>query len=113
MIDRRTIILSAAALAFSASAASAQDWKAKYPEITFAVIPAENGSGVTERYTPFVNYLSKELGIKVTLRVANDYAAVIEGQRAGNIQIGYYGPAWFFRRRLPRGKHRALVVDVN
>ena len=93
--------------------ASAEDWKAKYPEITFAVIPAENGSGVTERYTPFVNYLSKELGIKVTLRVANDYAAVIEGQRAGNIQIGYYGPASFARARLTGVKTDAFVIDVN
>src|SRR6202045_2941626 len=99
MINRRTIIAGAAALAFTASAASAQDWKTKYPEITFAVIPAENGSGVLERYTPFVNYLSKELGIKVNLRIANDYAAVIEGQRAGNIHIAYHGAASFARAR--------------
>ena len=79
MINRRIFLTGTAALALSATAASAEDWKAKYPEITFAVIPAENGSGVTERFTPFVNYLSKQLGIKVTLRVANDYAAVIEG----------------------------------
>jgi len=39
MINRRIFIASAAALAFTASAASAQEWKAKYPEITFAVIP--------------------------------------------------------------------------
>ncbi|MFC7542143.1 hypothetical protein ACFQU2_25330 [Siccirubricoccus deserti] len=28
----------------------------------------------------------------MTLRIANDYAALIEGQRAGNIHIGQYGP---------------------
>src|SRR6202167_6634591 len=109
MINRRIVLAGAAALALTASAASAQDWKTKYPEITFAVIPAENGSGVTERFTPFVNYLSKELGIKVNLRVANDYAAVIEGQRAGNIQIGYYGPASFARARHP-GEDPGVLV---
>ena len=83
MINRRIIIASAAALAFTATTASAQGWKGKYPELTFAVVPAENASGVTERWTPFVTYLSKELGVKVNLRIANDYAAVIEGQRAG------------------------------
>src|ERR1700753_2281703 len=113
MIDRRIFLTGTAALAFSATRASAEDWKAKYPEITFAVIPAENGSGGTERYTPFVNYLSKELGIKVTLRVANDYAAVIEGQRAGNIHIGYYGPALFARARVTNVKTDAFVIDVN
>ena len=65
MINRRIILAGAAALAFTASAASAQDWKTKYPELTFAVVPAENASGVTERWTPFVAYLSKELGVKV------------------------------------------------
>ena len=113
MINRRIVIASAAALAFTASAASAQEWKTKYPEITFAMIPAENGSGVTERYTPFVNYLSKELGIKVNLRIANDYAAVIEGQRAGNIHIAYHGAASFARARLTGVKTDAFVIDVN
>ena len=113
MITRRTVLAGAASLPFIRIANAADDWKAKYPEITFAVIPAENGSGVTERYTPFVNYLSKELGVKVTLRVANDYAAVIEGQRAGNIQIGYYGPASFSRARLTGVKTDAFVIDVN
>jgi len=61
MINRRIAIAGLASLAFVTSA-FAEDWKTKYPEITFAVVPAENASGVTERYTPFVNYLSKELG---------------------------------------------------
>ncbi len=60
MINRRTVIAGVAALAFSATAASAQDWKAKYSELTFAVVPAENASGVTERWAPFISYLSKD-----------------------------------------------------
>jgi phosphonate transport system substrate-binding protein len=114
MIHRRIVLAGLASLAFAASAsASAEDWKTKYPEITFAVVPAENASGVTERYTPFVNYLSRELGIKVNLRIANDYAAVIEGQRAGNIQLAYYGPASFSRARLTGVKTDAFAIDVN
>lgn len=113
MIDRRHIIASAAALLFAATAAQAQDYKAKYPELTFAVVPAENASGVIDRWTPFAEYLSKQLGVKVTLRVANDYAAVIEGQRAGNIQIAYYGPASFSRARVTGVKTDAFAIDVN
>ncbi|MET4804826.1 hypothetical protein ABIA96_007437, partial [Bradyrhizobium sp. LB11.1] len=89
------------------------DWKAKYPELTFAVIPAENASGVTERWAPFMSYLSKELGVKVTLRIANDYAAVIEGQRAGNIHIASYGSASFARARLTGVKTDAFAKDIN
>jgi phosphonate transport system substrate-binding protein len=113
MINRRIVLAGAAALAFTASAASAQDWKAKYPELTFAIIPAENASGVTERWSPFVHYLSKELGIKVNLRIANDYAAVIEGQRSGNIHIASYGSASFARARLTGVKTDAFANDIN
>ncbi len=113
MINRRSILLSAAALAFAATSASAQDYKAKYPELTFAIIPAENASGVTERWAPFVAYLSKELGVKVNLRIANDYAAVIEGQRSGNIHIASYGSASFARARLTGVKTDAFANDIN
>ena len=112
MITRRIVLAGAAALAFTASA-SAEDWKAKYPELTFAVVPAENASGVTERWAPFIAYLSKELGVKVTLRIANDYAAVIEGQRSGNIQIASYGSASFARARLTGVKTDAFATDLN
>jgi phosphonate transport system substrate-binding protein len=113
MINRRSILLSVAALAFAATSASAQDYKAKYPELTFAVVPAENASGVTERWAPFVAYLSKELGVKVNLRIANDYAAVIEGQRSGNIHIASYGSASFARARLTGVKTDAFANDIN
>jgi phosphonate transport system substrate-binding protein len=113
MINRRIVLAGAAALAFSASSAFAQDWKGKYPELTFAVVPAENASGVTERWAPFVAYLSKELGVKVTLRIANDYAAVIEGQRSGNIHIASYGSASFARARMTGVKTDAFANDIN
>src|SRR6201990_3461594 len=112
MITRRIVLGGAGALAFAGSA-SAQDYKAKYPELTFAVVPAENASGVTERWAPFIAYLSKELGVKVNLRIANDYAAVIEGQRSGNIQIASYGSASFARARLTGVKTDAFANDVN
>ena len=81
---RMTLGLAAGtALSLATGAAVAQDWKAKYPELVYATIPAENASGVTERMGPWMAYLSRELGVKVTLRIAADYAAVIEGQRAG------------------------------
>lgn len=115
MLNRRTLIAAGAALvgATLATGAFAQDWKAKYPELVLGVIPAENGSGVLDRYGPFVEYLSKEIGVKVTLRVAQDYAAVIEGQRAGNIHIAYYGPASFARARLTGVATDVFAMDVN
>ncbi len=114
MLNRRDLLLSGVALlATTGIARAAGDWKSKYPELTFAVVPAENASGVSDRFAPFVDYLSKELGVKVTLRVANDYAAVIEGQRAGNIQIAYYGPASYSKAYLTGVKTEPFVTTRN
>jgi phosphonate transport system substrate-binding protein len=114
MLTRRhTLKLAVAGLALAATPAFAQDWKAKYPELVFAIIPSENASGVTERYTPFVQYLAKELGTKVTLRIANDYAAIIEGQRTGNIHIASYGPSSFARARMTGAKVDAFAIETN
>ena len=113
-IRRRTLLGGlAAGTALAIHPAQAQAWKAQFPELVFAVVPAENASGVSDRFAPFVAYLSKQLGTKVTLRVANDYAAVIEGQRAGNIHIGYHGPASFARARVSGVAVDAFAIDVN
>jgi phosphonate transport system substrate-binding protein len=101
------------ALAAAASTAHAEDWRSKYKELTFAVVPAENASGVSDRYAAFMEYLSKELGVPVKLRIANDYAAVIEGQRAGNIQIAYYGPASYSTAYMTGVKTEPFVTTRN
>jgi phosphonate transport system substrate-binding protein len=93
--------------------ARAAGWQDKYPELVLGIIPAENASGVADRYAPFVDYLSKELGTKVTLRVANDYAAVIEGQRNGSIHIAGYGPASYARAIVTGVKVEPFCTTVN
>ena len=115
MFTRRSALgaaVATGALALTGTA-RAQSWKAKYPDLVFAVIPAENASGVTERYAPFMEYLARELGTKVTLRVANDYAAVIEGQRNGSIHIAGYGPASYARAIVTGVKVEPFATTVN
>jgi phosphonate transport system substrate-binding protein len=115
MLDRRTLIGAAAAglLAAPAALRAQPAWRAQYPELVYAVVPAENASGVTERFGPFAEYMSRALGTRVTLRVANDYAAVIEGQRAGNIHFAYYGPSAFARALMTGAQVEAFAIDVN
>jgi phosphonate transport system substrate-binding protein len=114
MLNRRTLFGAlAATFALVGAAQAADDWKAKYPELTFAVVPLENSADMLTRWGPFAEYLSKELGVKVSIRIAQDYAAVIEGQRAGNIQIASYGAASFARARLTGVKTEAFATDTN
>ena len=113
MLNRRHLLASTMVLVLAGSAAFAQSWNAQYPELVFAVVPAENASGVNDRYAPFIAYMSKELGTKVTLRIANDYAAVVEGQRAGHIHIAMYGPASYARAYITGAKVEPFAIEVS
>lgn len=114
---RRILLVSAAAsgicVALAGNQAQAQDWRAQYRELEFAVIPAENAEGVVGRYGPMIAHLSKELRVPVKLRIANDYAAVIEGQRSGQIHVALYGPASFARALKTGVKVEAFAQTVN
>jgi phosphonate transport system substrate-binding protein len=113
MLDRRSLVIAAVLLGLGATSMQAQSWKAQYPELVFAKVPDENASGTSDRWTPFANYLAKELGTKVTLRIANDYAAVVEGQRAGNIHIAMFGPASYARAVITGAKIEPFAIEVS
>jgi len=108
---RRNVIAAAAVLALAPGLAFGQ----KMPtELVVAVVPAENASGTSDRYTPLAAYIGQKTGIKTTLRVANDYAAVIEGQKAGVIHIGYYGPGSYVRaHQVSNGNVVAFVTTAT
>jgi phosphonate transport system substrate-binding protein len=110
LLQRALTGLAAMAVAAIAGSAAAQ---MAPKELVFAVVPAENASGVTERYNGLVEYWSKETGIPVKLRIANDYAAAIEGQRSGQIHIVYYGPSSFARALMTGVKTEAFAQDVQ
>ena len=98
MMHRRTLLTAAAGAALlPAAAISTARAQAMPAELVIAAAPADNSSGTVDRYTPLANYIARQTGVKTTLRVASDYAAVIEGQKAGNIHIGYYGPGSYVR----------------
>jgi phosphonate transport system substrate-binding protein len=96
-MNRRTLLTVAAGAALPAAMPIAARAQAMPSELVIAVVPSENSSGVIDRVTPLANYLTKQTGVKTVLRVASDYAAVIEGQKAGNIHIGGYGPGSYVR----------------
>jgi phosphonate transport system substrate-binding protein len=53
---RQAISMAALGVALAAGSASAETWRDKYPELVFAMVPAENATGTMERYAPFVDY---------------------------------------------------------
>jgi phosphonate transport system substrate-binding protein len=112
MLTRRAFA-TAAALTLLSRAAAAQDWKAEFPALSLAVVPVESAGATAERHQPLVDYLSRKLGVPVTLEVAHDYAAVIAAQRAGTVHIAWYGPAAYARAVLDGAKIQPLVTQLH
>ena len=56
-----------------------------------SAIPDENPTELMRIYTPFAEYLAKELGIKVQFTPVVDYAATVEGLAARKVDLVWYG----------------------
>lgn len=56
-----------------------------------SAIPDENPTELLRIYTPFAEYLSKELGMPVRFTPVVDYAATVEGVSAGKLDLVWYG----------------------
>jgi phosphonate transport system substrate-binding protein len=64
-----------------------------FPEtLTLAAIPAENSTDLKASYDPLVQLLEKETGSTVEFVQASDYAGVVEGMIAGNVDLAFFGP---------------------
>lgn len=60
--------------------------------IVVAAVPAEESANLQSQFDGINKELEKAAGKKVTFQQATDYAAIIEGQRAGKIDRAMYGP---------------------
>lgn len=67
--------------------------------LVVAAVPAEESTSITSQWGGIAKLLERETGMKVTIQQATDYAAIIEGQRAGKIDLAMYGPLSYVMAR--------------
>jgi phosphonate transport system substrate-binding protein len=60
--------------------------------IQLAGVPSENSADLKASYEPLIKLLEKETGSKVEFVQASDYAGVVEGMIAGNVDLAFFGP---------------------
>lgn len=60
--------------------------------ITFAAVPSESSTSLESSFENITKLLEQETGATVEFQNASDYAAVIEGMRAGQIDVASFGP---------------------
>lgn len=74
-----------------ATTASAQDWKDDYQVVKFGILSGENEKDRIARYTPFEEYLEKELGVEVEIFTAGNYDGVVQAIAADQIEFAFFG----------------------
>ncbi|TCL67235.1 phosphonate ABC transporter substrate-binding protein [Rhizobium sp. BK251] len=79
-----------ATLALSTQA-HADSWKDQYKTVRFGVLSGENEKDRIARWTPFENYLEKELGVEVQIFTAGNYDGVIQALAADQIEFAFLG----------------------
>lgn len=84
--------LATTALAITGLAACSGGSGSKGDTITFAAVPTESSQSLESSFDKVIEVIEKATGKDVTFQSVTDYAAVIEGQRAGQIDIASYGP---------------------
>jgi phosphonate transport system substrate-binding protein len=79
--------------------------------LRISAIPDENPTELMRIYTPFAEYLAKELGMKVQFTPVVDYAATVEGLAAKKLDLVWYGGFTSVQAvRRTNGTARRLVL---
>lgn len=111
------LVLSMGLTACGTSAVSAggeDSGKGRDPdELVLATVPDESSSSVETEYVPLARMLEKETGKKVRIEKATTYASVIEGQRAGKIDIAMHGPLSYVVARRSGVKATPIAAQVK
>lgn len=80
-----------ALIALMATGAAAEDWKEDYQVLKFGILSGENEKDRIARYTPFEEYLERELGVEIEIFTAGNYDGVIQAIAADQIEFAFFG----------------------
>lgn len=86
MLRTMKTLLAAAAITLGVGA-QAQEVK----ELNFGIIATEKAGALKQMWEPFLEDMTKAVGVKVNGFYATDYAGIIEAQRFNKVQIAWYG----------------------
>jgi len=86
-MKRMVVLMTALMLGLAWANVQAQALK----ELRLSAIPDENPQEMLRIYSPFADYLTKEVGIPVKFTPVVDYAATVEGLAANRLEMVWYG----------------------
>lgn len=105
--------ITAATVALAAGTLAACGTDSSGETITFAAVPAESSSTLESTFENVTALIEQETGAKVEFQNASDYAAVIEGMRAGQVDIASFGPFSYVIARDSGVDMEPVVAPTN
>jgi phosphonate transport system substrate-binding protein len=94
-MHRRGFTRLALALIAAPVIARAQDWKSQTKEFRIGLLGGENMQDRLKRYDSFQKLLQEKLGIPVKIFPSADYAGVMQGLAAGQLDATEFSPSAF------------------
>jgi phosphonate transport system substrate-binding protein len=110
---RMLAIVGAAAMATAGLSACGDSAADNTETLVISGVPAEEGTDLSNTYTPLIKMLEKELDMKVEFKPSTSYASVIEGQRSGKIQIAQYGALAYYQALQSGSEVSALGAMIK
>lgn len=89
MIRKMSILAALAGTLISAAAVTTAQAETK--TLNFGIIATESSSHLKDTWEPFLEAMSKGMGVKVKGFYASDYAGVIEGMRFKKVDAAWFG----------------------
>jgi phosphonate transport system substrate-binding protein len=95
MIKQTFAVLAMGATALTSTAAMAQDWREDVPVFRIGLLGGENEADRLREHACQEAYLEERLGVDVQLFPASDYAGVLQGLLAGQLEFAGLGSSGY------------------
>ena len=121
LMKKAALSLAAAAIALAGvlastlgSASATAAGACPHNPVRFAVEPYDTGPALEKAYSSLATDIGAKLGCPVQLIIANTYVAEIDTMRAGNLEMGEFGPlGYILAHQIAKAEPIAAFGDVN
>ncbi len=98
----------------NACAPNANSRDAALPKVMrVGVLPDQSRESVEIRYQPLIEFLAEETGLKLELRIPDDYQSLVSEFHAGKVDLAHFGGVTFVRAEQEAEARPLVLRDVD
>jgi phosphonate transport system substrate-binding protein len=68
-------------------------------QLSFGIYPYDTPTQIYQSFEPLIEYLSKEIGIRIKIVIAPNYMSYIINIGEGRVDLGFMGPSPYIRAK--------------